>query len=230
MCARNGVQSCRRPGCRCLTLPCPPSASHDAKQAHPECGFDQDSRRRGMLAAVLLPIADLQVPVSKGKPVRCAPYLLPAQRACGCWQCACWDAWCWPAIPQRCCCSFHLVLLLAVWASFHLHLQKSLRNPPWPAPPFACLQRCLPRGAGVAQVEGQGVGPLLHDVCSPMLALACGVGCCRCCCPAAAAVQPFVLAPPSCLHAPSCAQPRVLPCCLSLAGCGGSGRAARHRP
>lgn len=41
-----------------------------AKQAHPECGFDQDSRRRCMLAAVLLPIADLQVPVAKGKPMR----------------------------------------------------------------------------------------------------------------------------------------------------------------
>jgi hypothetical protein len=38
--------------------------------AHPECGFDQDSRRRCMLAAVLLPIADLQVPVAKGKPMR----------------------------------------------------------------------------------------------------------------------------------------------------------------
>lgn len=43
---------------------------------HPEFGFDQDSRRRCMLAAVLLPLADVQVPAAKGKRISAASHVV----------------------------------------------------------------------------------------------------------------------------------------------------------
>jgi hypothetical protein len=48
------------------------AAAYDEMQAwtHPEAGFDQDARRRCLLAAVLLPVAELRVPAAKGKSVR----------------------------------------------------------------------------------------------------------------------------------------------------------------
>ncbi|KAI7837316.1 hypothetical protein COHA_008831 [Chlorella ohadii] len=53
-------------------------SAYDEMQAwsHPEAGFDQDARRRCMMAAVLLPIADLQVPVTKGKPMSAAYHVV----------------------------------------------------------------------------------------------------------------------------------------------------------
>jgi hypothetical protein len=41
-----------------------------AAWAHPEAGFDQDARRRCLLAAVLLPVAELRVPTAKAKTSR----------------------------------------------------------------------------------------------------------------------------------------------------------------
>ena len=79
-----------------------------APQLHPEHGFDQDARRRCLLAAVLLPVADVQVPAAKGKPVRCAS----ASGSASCAPCTCrleaaaWAAGCrwggaWPGPPGQ---------------------------------------------------------------------------------------------------------------------------------
>ncbi|KAI3436201.1 hypothetical protein D9Q98_002255 [Chlorella vulgaris] len=43
---------------------------------HPEAGFDQEARRRCLLAAVLLPVAGLQVPAAKGKRVSAAAHVV----------------------------------------------------------------------------------------------------------------------------------------------------------
>jgi hypothetical protein len=48
------------------------AGAFDAMQAwaRPESGFDQDARRRCLLAALLLPVAGVQVPAAKGKQIR----------------------------------------------------------------------------------------------------------------------------------------------------------------
>ena len=48
------------------------AGAFDAMQAwpRPESGFDQDARRRCLLAALLLPVAGVQVPAAKGKQTR----------------------------------------------------------------------------------------------------------------------------------------------------------------
>lgn len=57
---------------------CLASGAFDAMEAwaHPECGFDQDARRRCMLAAVLLPLAGVTVPAAKGKPISAAHHVV----------------------------------------------------------------------------------------------------------------------------------------------------------
>ncbi|EFN53192.1 hypothetical protein CHLNCDRAFT_137012 [Chlorella variabilis] len=54
------------------------AAAYDEMAAwgHPEAAFDRDARRRCLLAAVLLPVADLQVPAAKGKATSAAAHVV----------------------------------------------------------------------------------------------------------------------------------------------------------
>lgn len=94
-----------------------------ALQLHPEHGFDQDARRRCLLAAVLLPVADIQVPAAKGKPVRCGS--CDSLLGCGCWG---------GAGRQLCC----------IPNAVHLASYAQLCPGPRPAPPSLPLSPAAP--------------------------------------------------------------------------------------